>query len=85
MILCIVERKGFEPLTPAVQKRCSSQTELTPHKISIIKSELIKTALILIVSGTIRNSMCPTWIFKVLREEDSNLRGIKQGLMRPHR
>lgn len=81
-MLCIVERKGFEPLTPAVQKRCSSQTELTPHKISIIKSELIKTALILIVLGTIRNSMCPTW---TLREEDSNLRGIKQGLMRPHR
>lgn len=31
-----MERKGFEPLTPAVQKRCSSQTELTPH----LESEL---------------------------------------------
>lgn len=30
--ICFVERKGFEPLTPAVQKQCSSQTELTPHK-----------------------------------------------------
>lgn len=34
--ICFVERKGFEPLTPALQKRCSSQTELTPH----LESEL---------------------------------------------